>query len=120
MSEGQEPEPVEIIIEPAQLAGVWANFARVTHSEHEFTLDFIRMDYSEGSPPKRGIVVARIAFSPLFVLQLIEALNGNWSNYAERAMPKEVRDAPRPADSDEGSGTEEGDTPSGPGEHDDD
>jgi hypothetical protein len=66
--EGQEPEPAEIIIEPDQFAGVWANFARVSHSEHEFTLDFIRMDYSQGSPPRRGIVVARVGFSPLFVL----------------------------------------------------
>jgi hypothetical protein len=31
-----------------------------------------------------GIVVARIAFSPLFVLQLIDALNSNWRKYAER------------------------------------
>ncbi len=42
--EGQAPPSTEIIIEPQQLAGVWANFARVTHSEHEFTLDFVRMD----------------------------------------------------------------------------
>jgi hypothetical protein len=90
--EGQQPESFqpEIVVPPDQLGGVWANYARVTHSEHEFTLDFVRMDYAEGSPPRRGVVVARVGFSPLFVLQLIEALNRNWSRYAERAMPKEV------------------------------
>jgi hypothetical protein len=106
----QPEEPsAEIIIEPHQLAGVWANFARVTHSEHEFTLDFVRMDYSEGTPPRRGIVVARVGFSPLFVLQLIQALNENWARYAEKAMPKEVRG--NGTDGDEGSGTPPGDAP---------
>jgi hypothetical protein len=73
------------------MAGVWANWAQVHHSEHEFTIDFVRLDYSSGSPPKRGIVVARVAVSPLFITQLIDALTRNWSVYAEKAMPKEVR-----------------------------
>lgn len=89
-SSENQPSP-QIVIQPEHLGGVWANFAQVTHSEHEFTLDFVRLDYSQGSPPRRGIVVARIAFSPLFVLQLIQALQSNWANYAEKAMPKEVR-----------------------------
>jgi len=112
--EGEQPEQpsLEIIIEPSQQAGVWANFARVSHSEHEFTLDFVRLDYSEGSPPRRGIVVARVAFSPLFVLQLIQALNSNWERYAQKAMPKEVR-GDDGSDGDEGPGTPAGDAPSG-------
>jgi hypothetical protein len=48
-----DPYQPEIIIEPQQLTGVWANFARVTHSDHELTLDFVRMDYAEGSPSRR-------------------------------------------------------------------
>jgi len=72
------------------MAGVWANFARVSHSEHEFTLDFIRLDYAD-SPPS-GIVVARVSVSPLFVTQLIDALGQNWTKYAEKALPKEARD----------------------------
>jgi Protein of unknown function (DUF3467) len=90
--EGQqegEPTQIEIIVEPSQLAGVWANFAQVNHSEHEFTLDFVRIDYSQ-QPPQRGIVVARVAVSPLFITQLIDALQRNWTKYAEKAMPKEV------------------------------
>jgi len=61
------------------------------------------MDYGEGSPPRRGIVVARVGFSPLFVLQLIEALQRNWASYAEKAMPKEVRGEGEGADDDQAS-----------------
>ncbi|MBI4896852.1 MAG: DUF3467 domain-containing protein [Actinobacteria bacterium] len=78
----------EIFIDAQQMAGTWANFARVSHSPHEFTLDFVRMDYA--ASPTNGIVVARVSVSPLFITQLIEALSDNWDNYAKLAMPKEV------------------------------
>jgi hypothetical protein len=55
----------------------------------EFTLDFVRLDYTQ-TPPS-GVVVARVNMSPLFVSQLIDALGANWANYADKAMPKEVR-----------------------------
>lgn len=92
VSEFEQPQPdpqaVEIYVDPAQLAGVWANWAQVSHSIHEFTIDFVRLD----STAPRGIVVARVAVSPLFVTQLIEALSDNWKKYAAKAMPREVRD----------------------------
>ena len=81
----------QVFMDPGQLAGVWANFAQVSHSEHEFTLDFVRLDFT-GGPPGRGIVVARVSVSPLFVAQLIDALTDNWKKYAEKALPKEARD----------------------------
>lgn len=87
----EESHSIEIVLESQHMGGVWANFAQVTHSEHEFTIDFVRMDYSQGNPPRRGIVVARVAVSPLFITQLIDALNINWRRYAEKSMPKEVR-----------------------------
>jgi len=37
-------ETPEIFMDPSQLAGVWANWAQVSHSVHEFTLDFVRLD----------------------------------------------------------------------------
>lgn len=96
MTEGNQPpaEPV-IFIDPAQMAGVWANFARVGHSPYEFTLDFVRLDFA--SQPPQGIVVARVSLSPLMVTQLIDALSTNWALYAERSMPPEVgKDATAP------------------------
>jgi hypothetical protein len=83
-----QEQVVQIHIDPQTQAGVWANFARVNHSEHEFTIDFVRLDYA--NQPMTGIVVARVAVSPLFVTQLIAALNDNWGKYAKKAMPKEV------------------------------
>ena len=92
MSEPPVPQQPEIILDPSTLAGVYANYASVSHSEHEFTLDFVRLDYASmaATPPGRGIVVARVSVSPLFISQLIDALAHNWQNYAKKALPKEI------------------------------
>lgn len=89
MTEEEPGAAPDIIIEPAQMAGVWANFAQVSHSEYEFTLDFIRIDYN-APPPGTGIVVSRVSLSPLLVTELMDALQENWTRYAERALPPEV------------------------------
>ncbi len=80
-----DPQPVpapEILIQPEQMAGVWANVASISQTVHEFTLDFIRIDGS-APPPGRGIVVARIAFSPLMAGQLADLLRDAWQQYAQ-------------------------------------
>lgn len=87
----EHPEQGQIFLPEDKLAGVWANWAQVSHSPHEFTLDFVRMD-ATAPPPGRGIVVARVSVSPLFITQLIDALTDNWRAYAEKAMPREVED----------------------------
>lgn len=89
MSEDDEAQPPNIIIEPEKLAGVWANYARVSHSPYEFTLDFARLDFTSG-PPFQGIVVARVSVSPLLVQQLIDALGENWIKFAQKSLPREV------------------------------
>jgi len=94
MDEVDEPREVRLRVNlpEHQAGGVWSNFARVNHSEHEFTIDFVRIDYAslndEGEI--QGIVVARVGVSPLFVQQLIDALQENWSKYAKKALPREV------------------------------
>ena len=49
-----EPEPQErhfnIQIEPQALAGVYANFANVSHSDYEFTITFARVDHDVEGP----------------------------------------------------------------------
>jgi hypothetical protein len=88
----------EIIIQPEQLAGLWANLAQVSYTEHEFTIDFIRQDPTL----PRGIVVARISGSPTFIMQLIDTLQGVWQDWAKKTMPPEVHgtDAPEADDQD--------------------
>jgi hypothetical protein len=83
-----EEQTLQVFIDPKDAGGVWANFARVNHSEHEFTIDFVRIDYA--SAPLQGVVVARVGVSPLFVTQLVAALQDNWDKYAKKAMPREV------------------------------
>ncbi len=111
------PEQPEIILRRKQIGGVWANYAQVSHSQHEFTIDFVRMD-ATAPPPGRGIVVARVSMSPLFVTQLIDALQKNWSGYAEKALPKEVHgeSAPEPEAADETKEAAASDTSADEGE----
>lgn len=92
MPDDEQEIQVEIALQPDQFAGVWANFARVSHSEHEFTIDFVRIDYAGASETGKaqGMVVSRVSVSPLFITQLIQALQGNWDKYAKKALPKEV------------------------------
>lgn len=83
---------MKIHTQPDQLGGVWANAAAVRHSPHEFTIDFLRCDFDDQGMAKAGILVQRVNVSPLFVTQLITALQDNWSKYADKAMPKEIGD----------------------------
>ncbi len=75
---------------PDQMGGVWANAAAVRHSPHEFTIDFLRCDFDDSGQAQSGVLVQRVNMSPLFVTQLISALQDNWSKYADKAMPKEL------------------------------
>ncbi len=92
-TEGQSRREVQIRMPPDLEAGCWANFAAITHSPYEFTLDFVRMTF-EGAEPRNGVIVQRINMPPLFVQQLIDALQDNWRKYADKAMPREIRDQP--------------------------
>jgi hypothetical protein len=74
---------------------VWANWAEVSYSDHElevsysdheFTIDVVRMDPRE----PRGIVVARVSGSSLFVMKLIDMLSSVWHDWAKKAMPREA------------------------------
>ena len=80
-----EDEPQErrlnIHFSPEVMAGVYANFANVSHSDYEFTITFARVDHEveEGDVP--GVVVARINMSQQFTKELLDALTDAWSKY---------------------------------------
>jgi hypothetical protein len=46
----------------------------------------------EFTDPVQGVVVSRVNLSPLFVRQLMDALDDNWKKYVAKSMPEEVRD----------------------------
>lgn len=97
MSEVGEPPPDEevIINVPADMqAGVWANWAVINESDHEFTLDFARVDHSV--EPNVGVVVARIGMSPRMLRQLLDRLNEAWSSFADN-LAEDILDSGAPA-----------------------
>ena len=66
---------------PETMAGVYANFANVAHSDYEFSITFARVDHEveEGEVP--GVVVSRMNLSPRFFRELIDAMEDNWSKW---------------------------------------
>ncbi len=81
---------LQIRLPPELEAGVWSNFAVVRHSPYEFTLDFIRLDFSDSQSSRRGVVVQRVNMSPQFVEQLISALTDNMSKFASNLTPSSL------------------------------
>src|SRR5215467_8006506 len=55
------------------MAGVYANFANVSHSDYEFTITFARVDHEVDEEEIPGVVVSRINLSPRFMRELIDA-----------------------------------------------
>lgn len=86
----QQPDDFDIRILPEMSGGVWANFARVSHSPYEFTLDFVRLDFTTADPIQ-GVLVQRVNMSPQFVEQLIKVLEANLSLWASIVVPTEMR-----------------------------
>ena len=66
---------------PEQMAGAYANFANVSHSDYEFTITFARLDHEVEDEEIPGVVVSRINLSPRFMRELIDALEDNYSKW---------------------------------------
>ena len=77
---------------PEMMAGVYANFANVSHSEYEFSITFVRLDHeSEEDDQVNGVVVSRVNMSPRFTRELLDALRDNYSKWA---TAQSIRDLP--------------------------
>ena len=76
------------------MAGIYANFANVSHSDYEFTLTFARVDHEVESEEVPGIVVSRISVSPRFMRELIDAIEDNWSKWQTKEGIKNLPEAP--------------------------
>jgi len=86
MDEPAEEQP-EITVPEEHAAGVWANTSRITFSEHEFTVDFVRLDPWE---PGRGVVVARVSASVPAIAELMDNLRAVWHAWLWKSMPREA------------------------------
>jgi Protein of unknown function (DUF3467) len=102
--EQQGPERhINIHFEPKHMAGKYANFANVSHSDYEFTLTFARVDHEVEDDEIPGVVVARINLSPRFMRELLDAMEDNYSKWRTREGIKSLPeyDGPPPPPSDD-------------------
>ncbi len=86
-SDAPAPGPqVKVQVPPEVQRGVYANMARVNHSQFEFSIDFANADFAghdnAGNIP--AIVVARVMVSHEFMPHLLEALKENYSRFLTR------------------------------------
>jgi hypothetical protein len=85
-AEGEEglDRHINIHFSPENMAGHYANFANVSHSEYEFTVTFARVDHEVEEDEIPGVVVTRVNLSPKFMRELIDAMEDNYSKWRTR------------------------------------
>ncbi len=84
MAEQGDEKQYDIHADPEVMAGHYANFANVSHSDYEFTLTFIRVDHEVEEDSIPGVVVSRINMSARFMGELIESMQDNYSKWQTR------------------------------------
>ena len=91
MSEDGPERHFNLHTSPETMAGTYANFANVSHSDYEFTITFARVDHEVEDPEVPGVVVSRVSLSPRFMRELIDAMGDNFSKWQTR---EGIRDLP--------------------------
>jgi len=84
VAEQGDEKQYDIHADPEVMAGHYANFANVSHSDYEFTLTFIRVDHEVEEDSIPGVVVSRINMSARFMGELIESMQDNYSKWQTR------------------------------------
>ncbi len=90
MSDQPTPEParqqtqVQVVVPDDQKHGDYANFLVVSHSPHDFTLDFCQLMPAQEQGKVNAEVVSRVRIPPTMVARVLNAMNTNLSNYEER------------------------------------
>ncbi len=90
--QGQPPRQQQLTVHVGddEKYGTYANFLVVSHSAHEFTLDFCQTVPSPDGTA-RAEVVSRVKVAPTMVGKIIRALNTNMTNYEDRyGLVKEI------------------------------
>lgn len=85
-SNGGHGPQVKVQVPPEVQRGVYANMARVNHSEFEFSIDFANADFAGQDPQGNipAVVVARVMISHEFMPHLLDALQDNYSRFLTR------------------------------------
>ena len=100
MAGDERERRINLQASPEALAGTYANFANVSHSDYEFSVTFARVDHEVEDDEMPGVVVARINLSPKFMRELIDAMEDNWSKWRTKegikSLPEVGDQRPRP------------------------
>ena len=80
------------------MAGHYANFANVSHSDYEFTLTFSRVDHEVEDDEVPGVVVTRVSLSPQAMQELMDAMEDNWSKWQTKEGIKNLPEVRPPDD----------------------
>jgi hypothetical protein len=80
---------------PEMMAGVYANFANVSHSDYEFSITFVRLDHESEKPGEmNGVVVSRVNLSARFMQELLDAMADNLSKWQAAQNIRDLPEAP--------------------------
>lgn len=88
--EGQARQQVQVVVPDEVKHGTYANFLVVSHSPHEFTLDFCQLMQSRETGRLVAEVVSRVRIAPTLVGRVLQALNTNMSGYEDKFGPVKV------------------------------
>ncbi len=80
---------------PEIMAGHYANFANVSHSDYEFTITFARVDHEVEEEEVPGVVVTRVSLAPRFMRELIDAMTDNYQRWQTREGIRDLPETPR-------------------------
>ena len=93
----EQEKRINLHATPKKMAGVYANFANVSHSDYEFSITFMRLDHeNEETPELNGVVVTRVNMSSRFMKELLDAMSDNYSKWQARENIKNLPEAPEP------------------------
>ncbi len=91
----EQDQHINIHATPEMMAGVYANFANVSHSDYEFAITFVRLEHEEEeeSGELNGVVVSRVNMSPKFMKELLDAMQDNYSKWSAAESIKNLPEA---------------------------
>ncbi|MFA4965128.1 MAG: DUF3467 domain-containing protein [Thermoleophilia bacterium] len=91
----EEERHINLHATPEMMAGVYANFANVSHSDYEFSITFVRLDHENEAPDElNGVVVSRVNLSPRFMKELLDAMVDNYAKWQQAENIKNLPEAP--------------------------
>jgi hypothetical protein len=98
MTDGEQGRErrINIHFDPEHMAGVYANFANVSHSDYEFTVTFARVDHEVEADEIPGVVVTRVNLSARFMRELIDAMEDNYGKWRAREGIRNLPEQPPP------------------------